>query len=123
MDEEVPFIATYSNPEKGPAYGRGQKQIARPSCPERAEEITCDKRRLAAGLGGFFLLRLFLLFFFLQLISDDLEDGHLGAVANADARRDDACVASRSVGKFWRDLAEKLLCYVGRHDVGSGLAA
>src|ERR1700732_905043 len=76
---------------------------------------------LTAGFCGFFLLGFFFLFLGLELVADQFEDRYLGAVADANARRDDSCVAAGAVRELWRDLAEELLRNARSHDVGSRL--
>ena len=65
--------------------------------------------RLALGFDGFFLLGLFFLFLLLELVADEFEDGHLGAIADADARGNDPRVAAGAIREFRRDFAEELL--------------
>src|SRR5258707_9908349 len=60
---------------------------------------------------------------FRSLVANELEDGHLGVVAEAIAGVDDALVAAGAVREFRRDLAEQLLRDGGKHDVGSGHTA
>src|SRR5437879_4322278 len=76
---------------------------------------------LAAGFGGFFLLGFFFLLFGLQLVAYQLENGDLGAVANADPGRDDTGIAACAICELGRDLAEELLRDARRHDVRSRL--
>src|SRR5260370_22121 len=99
------------------------KQKARSGLPERAAEVCIGNGRLTFYFGCFFLLGLFLLFLELEFIADELEDGHLGIVADAMAGLDDAGVASGAIGEFGRDLAEQFLRDGRQHDVGSGHAA
>src|SRR6266576_3412847 len=78
---------------------------------------------LALYFGYFFLLGFFFLLLELELVTDELEDGHLGVVADAVPRMDDAGVAAGAIREFWRDLAEQLLRNGRKHDVGSRLTA
>src|SRR5436853_6750506 len=78
-------------------------------------------RRLALYFGHFFLLGFFFLLLELELVTDELEDGHFGVVADAVPRMDDAGVAAGAIREFWRDLAEQLLRDGRQHDVGSRL--
>src|SRR5579859_6448264 len=81
-------------------------------------------KNLALGFfGDFFFLRALFLFFLLQLVVDEFEDGHLGAVTDADAGGDDARVTSRSIRELGSDVGEELLRDVRRREVRGGLAA
>ena len=92
--------------------GLSAKQIARSGYPQRARWKQKSHRIWNVSAGGgcrFFLLGFFFLFFFLQLVADEFEDGYFGAVADADAGVDDAGVAAGAVGEFRRDFAEEFL--------------
>src|SRR5690242_10707229 len=78
-------------------------------------------RCLALYFGRFFLLGFFFLLLELELVTDELEDGHLGVVATAVPRMDDAGVPASTIREFWRDLAEQLLRNGRQHDVRSRL--
>src|SRR5215471_1668603 len=70
---------------------------------------------------GFFFLGLFFLVLFLELVTDKLEDGDLGAVADASAGRDDASVAAGAIRELGRYFAEKLAGNAGSKDVSGRL--
>src|SRR6202030_2868957 len=85
------------------------EQIARCGYPQRARWKQKSLRIWSVLAGGgrrFFLFGFFLLFFFLQLVADHLEDGHLGSVADPDARVDDSRITAGAVRKRRRNLAE-----------------
>src|SRR5437762_10951391 len=100
-----------------------QQKKARSGLPERAAKVCMGNRCLALYFGHFFLLGFFFLLLELELVTDELEDGHLGVVADAVPRMDDAGVAAGAIREFWRDLAEQLLRNGRKHDVGSRLTA
>src|SRR6266852_9690597 len=64
---------------------------------------------LRFGFGGLFLFGLFFLLFCFVLVADEFQDGHLGVVADAMARLDDANIAARPVSKLRRNFAEEFL--------------
>ena len=71
------------------------------------------KAILAGGCDWFFLLGFFFLFFFLELVAYEFEDGYFGSVAHAGARGDDVGVAAGAIGELGRDFAEQLLVMSG----------
>src|SRR5258708_8902239 len=85
------------------------KQNARSGLLERATERLVENRRLTLYFSGLILLRLFFLFLELEFVADELEDGHLGVVADAVAGVNDAGGAAGAVREFRRDLAQYLL--------------
>src|SRR5712692_8581826 len=74
---------------------------------------------LAFGFGGFFLLGLSFLFLEFEFVANELEDRHLGVVADTIAGVDDAGVAAGAIREFRSDLAEQFLRDGRKHDVGS----
>src|SRR5882724_7660347 len=76
---------------------------------------------LALRFHGLFDLGLLFLFFLLELVADELEDGDLSSIAHANARGDDARVASRAIRELRCDIAEELLRDARRHDVSRRL--
>src|SRR5690242_8931045 len=85
--------------------------------PWRAESRSQWRTNSAVGFGSLFLFGLFFLFFFLQLIADNLENRNLRSVADADACVDNSRIASGAVREFRRDFAEELLCDGGSHEI------
>src|ERR1700743_137288 len=87
------------------------------ACPGRASAVwirrilEAKKRdRLALRFfGDFFFLGALFLFFLLELVVDEFEDGDLGAVTDANAGGDDARVTSSAIRKLRSDVGEKLL--------------
>src|ERR1700684_1710346 len=95
---------------------------------ERAS--SCDRldryRRsdLALGFfGDFFFLGALFLFFLLELVVDEFEDGDFGAVTDAEAGGDDARIPARATQNLRSDVEEKLLRHVRRREIRGGLPA
>jgi len=58
--------------------------------PGPYKDVRGRNHLLAGGFGGFFLLGLSLLFFFVVLVANDFKHGHFGIFADSIASVDDA---------------------------------
>src|SRR5690242_8529961 len=85
--------------------------------PWRAESGSQCRTDSAIGFGSLFLFGLFFLFFFLQLVADNLKDRYFRSVADANTGVDDSRIASGAVREFRRDFAEEFLCDSGSHEI------
>src|SRR5271166_6333887 len=65
---------------------------------------------------------LLLLFLFLQLGAEELDDGKLGAVADAPASANDSRVAAGTIRESRSEIAEEFLRGAGGHQEGRRLA-
>src|SRR5271157_3113479 len=109
-----PFRMNIGRKTGGPHPARLEKQNARRGQAARGgiESSNCrgqdgGESALALRFSSLFLPGFFRLFFFLQLVADDLEDGDLRSVAHADACMNDPRIAASAVREFRRDFAEQ----------------
>jgi len=121
MERETLLKGKIKNKKPVPVNGTGLKKKLNSSC-DRLERYR--RSDLALGFfGDFFFLGALFLFFLLELVVDEFEDGHFGAIADANAGGDNTRVASGPIRKLRCDVGEELLRDVRRREIRSGLAA
>ena len=107
MERETLLKGKIKNKKPVPVNGTGLKKKLNSSCDRLKRYRRSD---LALGFfGDFFFLGALFLFFLLELVVDEFEDGDFGAVADANAGGDNARVASGRSANFGA-MSEKSFC-------------